>query len=153
MIVSNLSFFLLDVFPLSGSLRNIYKELFNDLGIPISKSGCLLKWTQQGVLLLNSVLTVEENKPGSHFNKGWEIFTDKVIQILSKNKNNLIFVLWGKHALSKKMFINLEKHAIISSSHPSDKSAHISFFGSRPFSKINMHLKLMNKKLINWTLS
>lgn len=132
-----------------SSLKNIYTELNDDLGIPISKNGCLLKWANQGVLLLNSVLTVEESKPGSHFGLGWEIFTDKLVYLLSKSKKK-IFVLWGKYALNKIKFININNNFIIHSSHPSNKSAHVSFLGSRPFSKINMYLKMINENSIDW---
>jgi len=145
-----LSFSVPEGIALPSSLKNIYKELNDDLGIPISNNGCLLNWSYQGVLLLNIALTVEKGKPGSHLDIGWEIFTDKVIKLLSESKKKIIFVLWGKHALSKQNLIDLKKNFIISSSHPSGKSSFISFFGSRPFSKINMHLKLMNESLINW---
>ena len=137
---------------LPGSLKNIYKELYDDLGIPIAQSGCLFKWAEQGVLLLNSVLTVEENKPGSHFGKGWEKFTDNIIDLISYNNNKTVFVLWGKYASKKQKFINLGKHVVFTASHPSDKSANVSFFGSRPFSKINMYLKLTSRSIINWNV-
>jgi len=135
-----------------GSLKNIYKELYDDLGIEISKSGCLLKWANEGVLLLNSILTVEENKPGSHFGKGWEMFTDKIISFLSDERYGLVFVLWGKYAMKKQKLINMKRHLVITSSHPSEKSANVSFFGSRPFSKINIYLKSIFKKPINWEI-
>lgn len=136
---------------LTSSLINIYKELYSDLGI-FPRTGNLCNWAEQGVLLLNSILTVEEFKPGSHINLGWEDFTDFVIKTLSDFKRNVIFVLWGKEALKKIKHINEKKHIIIYSSHPSGKSAFVSFFGSRVFSKINMHLKLMGKDLIDWNI-
>lgn len=147
-----LAFSVLPGCSLPDSLVNIYKELYDDLGIVIKKRGCLTKWAEQGVLLLNSSLTVESGKPGSHANIGWEFFTNKVIKILSARDRKIIFVLWGKDALSKQEFIDVKKHSLISSSHPSSKSAFKGFFGSRPFSKINMHLKLMEEKLIDWNL-
>jgi len=137
---------------LPGSLRNIYKELYYDLGIPISNNGYLISWAKQGVLLLNSILTVEKNKPKSHANIGWESFTDNIIKILSKIDKRIIFVFWGKHANDKKKFINLKKNILFESSHPSPLSANKGFFGSRPFSKINMCLKLMKQKQINWKI-
>lgn len=132
------------------SLNNIYIELYNDLGIPISKNGCLVNWAKQGILLLNTILTVERGKPGSHANIGWEILTDFIIKTISNTHKNTIFVLWGKYALSKKYILNPNNDILIHSSHPSSFSATKGFFGSRPFSKINMHLKLAGKTEINW---
>lgn len=137
---------------LPKSLINIYKELQTDLGISSSKSGDLTKWAKQGVLLLNSVLTVEHGKPGSHFNFGWEIFTDFVISLLSMSNRNVIFVLLGKSAFDKIGLINLERNLVIVSSHPSDISVKKGFFGSRLFSKININLKLFGKSEIDWRL-
>ncbi|HIH2762503.1 MAG TPA: uracil-DNA glycosylase [Candidatus Azoamicus sp. MARI] len=137
---------------LPPSLKNIYIELYNDLGIPISNNGCLINWSKQGILLLNTILTVEKGKPGSHANIGWEILTDFIIKIISNMHNRTIFVLWGKHALSKKYILNNKNDILIHSSHPSSFSAEKGFFSSRPFSKINMHLKLIGKTEINWAI-
>lgn len=134
------------------SLKNIFKELYDDTGIKIIKNGYLLKWAEQGVLLLNNVLTVEEGKPGSHNNIGWEIFTDKIISFLSNLKKKYIFILLGKQAFEKNKIINQNKNIIIHASHPSEKSAKISFFGSRIFSKINFNLKIENEKIIDWKI-
>lgn len=137
---------------LPPTLKNIYKELHNDLNIFPSKNGCLKSWAQQGVLLLNTILTVEKNKPLSHINKGWEFFTDKIIHILNRKNKMIIFVLWGYHSNKKKILINNKKHIIISSSHPSPYSAHKGFFNSSPFSKINFFLDNINEKKINWEI-
>lgn len=134
------------------SLKNIYIELYNDLGIPISKNGCLINWAKQGILLLNTILTVEKNKPGSHANVGWEILTDFIIKTISNTNKNTIFVLWGKYALSKKYLLDQNNDILLYSSHPSSFSAGKGFWGSRPFSKINMHLKLVGKTEINWQI-
>lgn len=138
---------------LPPSLRNIYIELYNDLNIPISKNGYLINWAKQGILLLNSILTVEKEKPASHMNIGWEILTDHIIKIISNEKKKIIFVLWGKYAASKKNLLNPKNDILIISSHPSNLSANKGFFGSRPFSKINMYLKLIGKKEINWNVN
>lgn len=135
-----------------NSLKNIYKELKDDLGIPISKNGFLKKWAEQGILLLNTILTVEEKKPRSHVNIGWEDFTNYIIKIISNLDNKTIFVLWGNDSLRKIRYINMKKNIIITSSHPSPLSANKGFFGSRPFSKINMQLKLLKKKEIIWNI-
>ena len=119
------------------SLRNIYLELSNDLNIPIPNHGDLSSWAKEGVLLLNSVLTVEKDKAASHRNKGWELFTDYVIKVLNEKEEPIVFILWGNYARSKKIFINNKKHLIIESTHPSPFSANNGFFGSRPFSKTN----------------
>jgi len=148
-----LSFSVLPGCQLPSSLINIYKELYDDLGILVKKNGCLVYWAEQGVLLLNSILTVEHGKPGSHAELGWEIFTNKVVKLLSDCDKKIIFVLWGKHALLKYDLINFNKNFLIVSSHPSSKSAYKGFFGSRPFSKINMYLKIMGEKLIDWNLN
>lgn len=138
--------------PIPPSLKNIYIELYNDLGIPMSKNGCLINWAKQGILLLNTILTVEKNKPGSHTNVGWEMLTDFIIKTISDTNKNTIFVLWGKYALSKKHILNSKNDILLHSSHPSSFSAGKGFFGSRPFSKINMHLKLTGKTEINWQI-
>lgn len=127
------------------SLKNIYKELQSDLGIEPPSHGCLENWAKQGILLLNNVLTVEKSKPGSHRKKGWEQFTDKVIDILDKEKEGLVFILWGNDAKKKAKAINKDKHHIIESAHPSPFSCK-KFFGTKPFSKTNIFLN----KSINW---
>lgn len=134
------------------SLVNIFKELSGDLSIPIPKNGNLEKWANQGVLLLNASLTVEENKPMSHGKIGWQVFTNNIIKSLSENRENLVFILWGKFAQSKEMFIDNTKHFIIKSVHPSPLSAYNGFFGSKPFSKTNEYLISKNIKPIDWNL-
>jgi len=135
------------------SLRNIFKELQSDnLGFSIPEHGNLVSWANQGVLLLNSVLTVEQNSPASHANKGWENFTDKVIQILSCNKNNLVFILWGAYANKKSELIDSSKHLILSAPHPSPFSAYKGFFGSRHFSKTNNYLESTHQVAIDWSI-
>jgi len=136
------------------SLRNIFKELqSDDVSFSKPEHGNLVSWANQGVLLLNSVLTVEQNSPASHANKGWENFTDKVIQILSSNKNNLVFILWGAYANKKSQLIDSSKHLILSAPHPSPFSAYKGFFGSRHFSKTNNYLELTNQEAIDWSIS
>ena len=135
---------------LPPSLQNIYKELQNDLGVPVSKTGNLVKWAQQGVFLLNSVLTVRAGEPGSHRDRGWEVFTDFVIQLLSDRDHPMVFVLWGSYARSKLSLIDKQKHVIIESAHPSPMSAHKGFFGSHPFSQVNKALKEFGGALIDW---
>ena len=132
------------------SLQNIFKELESDLGIPFPKSNSLKPWARQGVLLLNAVLTVEEHKPTSHKDKGWEIFTDDVIKMLNKKEEPVVFILWGAYARNKKALITNPKHLIIESAHPSPFSARNGFFGSKPFSKTNKFLKDNNIKEIDW---
>ena len=135
------------------SLRNIYKELEEDNADFASPShGHLVSWAQQGVLLLNSVLTVEKNSPAAHANQGWEIFTDQVIKLLNENKDNLVFILWGAYANKKSELIDAKKHLILSSAHPSPFSAHKGFFGSKHFSKTNTYLKSTNQDLIDWRI-
>ena len=131
------------------SLINILKELKNDLNIDRTESD-LTDWAKQGVLLLNSIMTVLKDKPLSHKNKGWEIFTDTIIQKLNERPEPVIFVLWGSFARSKKEFITNKQHIIIESVHPSPLSANRGFFGSRPFSKINKNLINRGKNPINW---
>ncbi len=132
------------------SLQNIFKELESDLGIPFPKHNSLKPWTKQGVLLLNAVLTVEEHKPASHKGKGWEIFTDDVIEILNKREKPIVFILWGAFARSKKSLITNKQHYIIESAHPSPFSARNGFFGSKPFSKTNDFLRKNGLKEIDW---
>lgn len=147
---NGLSFSVADGMKLPPSLRNIYKELNEDLGIEISTSGNLEPWTKQGVLMLNATLTVEASNAGSHQNKGWEEFTDAVIEALSNQKENLVFILWGAYAQKKGAKINRSKHFVIESAHPSPFAAHRGFFGSKPFSKTNSFLKSKNLKEIDW---
>ena len=125
---------------LPPSLKNIYKELYYDLGINISKKGDLTCWAKEGVLLLNSVLTVEKDKPASHKDVGWNIFTDEIIKKLNEKDSPVVFILWGNFAKSKKVLITNPKHLVISSPHPSPFSASSGFFGSKPFSKTNNYL-------------
>jgi uracil-DNA glycosylase len=134
------------------SLQNIFKELKNDLGIEIAENGNLENWAAQGVLLLNATLTVRAHAAGSHQNKGWENFTDAAIKILSRQKSNLVFILWGNYAKAKKELIDLKKHHIIESPHPSPFSADRGFFGSKPFSKTNEFLKQSGLTPVNWQL-
>ena len=135
------------------SLRNIFKELqSDDVSFSKPEHGNLVSWANQGVLLLNSVLTVEQNSPASHANKGWENFTDKVIQILSSNKTNLVFILWGAYANKKSELIDSSKHLILSAPHPSPFSAYKGFFGSRHFSKTNNYLESTNQEPIDWRI-
>ncbi len=134
------------------SLQNIFKELENDLGIQFPKHNSLKPWTKEGVLLLNAVLTVEEHKPTSHKDKGWEIFTDDIIKILNNKKEPIVFILWGSYAREKKKLITNPIHLIIESAHPSPFSARNGFFGSKPFSKTNEFLRKNNQKEINWRI-
>jgi uracil-DNA glycosylase len=134
------------------SLRNIYQELFSDLDITPSQSGNLTHWASQGVLLLNSVLTVEKNSPGSHAKSGWVDFTDTVIDILNEKKQNLVFLLWGAYAGQKAELIDQDKHLVLTAAHPSPFSAHKGFFGANHFSKTNDYLKMHNQQTINWKL-
>lgn len=134
------------------SLKNIFKELESDLKIPFPEANSLKKWAKEGVLLLNAVLTVEEHKPTSHKDKGWEIFTDDIIKILNKRDTPTVFILWGAYARSKKDLITNPKHLVIESAHPSPFSARNGFFGSKPFSKTNEFLKKNNIKEIDWRI-
>ncbi len=147
---NGLSFSVNDGVKLPPSLRNIYKEYYTDLGIEPPLSGNLEPWANQGVLLLNATLTVRQKQPNSHQNKGWEQFTDAVIQHLSDKKENLVFILWGAYAQKKGLIIDTEKHYIIKSAHPSPFSSYRGFFGSKPFSKTNDFLKKTNLDTIDW---
>ncbi len=144
-----LSFSVKENVKMPPSLQNILKELYNDLGIKRNKSD-LTDWAKEGVLLLNSIMTVEKDKPLSHKDKGWEIFTDTVISKLNEREDPVIFVLWGNFARSKKELITNSRHKIIESAHPSPLSANRGFFGSKPFSKVNSYLKQMGKEEIKW---
>lgn len=134
------------------SLLNIYKELKNDLGIEIPVHGYLQSWAEQGVLMLNATLTVEKNNAGSHQAKGWEQFTDRVIQLLNEQREGLVFFLWGSYAQKKGQFIDSKKHLVLKAPHPSPLSAHRGFFGIKHFSKADAYLKKNNIKPIDWGL-
>ena len=147
-----LSFSVPKEFKLPPSLRNIYKELYSDLNQEIITTGDLTKWTEEGVLLLNSVLTVEHSNAGSHAKKGWETFTDNAIREISNKKENVVFILWGKYSEKKVELIDQDKHKIIISAHPSPFSARRGFFDSKCFSKTNEYLEIKGIKEINWSL-
>jgi uracil-DNA glycosylase len=147
-----LSFSVKNNHKLPPSLKNIYKELSCDLEVTVPKTGNLTPWAKQGVLLLNATLTVSAKSPGSHQKKGWEIFTDRIIELISNEKENIVFILWGKYAQNKGVIINELKHLTIKSPHPSPFSARRGFFGSQPFSKTNEYLLNKNIKPIDWTL-
>ncbi|MFN3403137.1 MAG: uracil-DNA glycosylase [Cytophagaceae bacterium] len=147
---NGLCFSVADNIPLPPSLQNIFKEIKSDLGKEIPKTGNLERWAKQGVLLLNATLTVRANSPGSHQKRGWEEFTDAVIKILSDEKENLVFILWGAYAQKKGAIINREKHCVLSAAHPSPFSAHSGFFGCKHFSKSNEYLRSKGKKEIEW---
>lgn len=132
------------------SLRNIFKEIENDLDIPYPKSGSLIPWTEQGVLLFNVTLTVRAHQAGSHQKKGWEQFTDTIIKKLSFEKEKLVFLLWGSFAISKSALIDQTKHHILTAVHPSPLSAHRGFFGCKHFSKTNQLLSQNSLKPIDW---
>ncbi len=132
------------------SLVNIFKELNADLGIPIPENGSLTRWAEQGVLLINATLTVRAAAPGSHQGKGWEEFTDAAISALNKEKQNLVFILWGAYAQRKGEFIDRSRHLVIESAHPSPFAAHRGFFGSKPFSRANEYLSSLGKQPIEW---
>lgn len=134
------------------SLINILKELHEDLGCRIPNNGYLVSWAQQGILLLNAVLTVRAHQPNSHKNHGWEIFTDAIIHVVNGKQSPVIFVLWGNYAQKKRSLIDTSRHTIIQSAHPSPLSARNGFFGSKPFSAINKTLREIHKPEINWQL-
>jgi len=145
-----LSFSVPDGVTIPPSLRNIYIELQSDLGVVPNTSGNLEHWAKQGVLLLNSVLTVEKNSPGSHTQSGWVDFTDGVIDIINAEKQNVVFLLWGAYAYKKAVLIDNNKHLVLTATHPSPFSAHKGFFGCKHFSKANKYLKMHELKQINW---
>ena len=147
---NGLAFAVSDGVKLPPSLVNIYKELYDDLGIPISKVGNLECWAREGVLLLNAVLTVEKDRAASHKDIGWEKFTDAIIKKINEKDSPVVFILWGNFARSKKVYITNPKHLIIESTHPSPFSANHGFFGSKPFSKTNNFLKKNNIKEIDF---
>ena len=139
-----------NVRPFPKSLNNIFKEIESDLSIPFPENGNLERWANQGVLLLNSVLTVENGQADSHKGMGWEQFTDAVIELISQKKENVVFILWGSKALSKSILIDEKKHLILSSVHPSPLSAYRGFFGCHHFSKTNEYLVSKGSKTIDW---
>jgi uracil-DNA glycosylase len=148
-----LSFSVKEDIPIPPSLRNMFKELQDDIGCPLPTEGSLVHWAEQGVLLLNTVLTVRKGEANSHRGKGWEQFTDQVINKLNDREKPVIFMLWGRQAQSKKRFIDTSRHFIIESPHPSPLSAHRGFFGSKPYSKANEFLKEMGEEEIDWCLA
>lgn len=134
------------------SLINIYKEISNELGTEMPSHGYLMKWAEQGVLLLNAVLTVREGQANSHKGMGWEIFTDKLIRLINEKKEGVVFLLWGKNAIAKKTMIDQEKHLVLTSPHPSPLSAHRGFFGNGHFVKTNEFLKRNYGREIDWQI-
>lgn len=140
--------------PPPPSLQNIYKEINADLGLPIPSCGCLLHWAQQGVLLLNAILTVGAGAPKSHHGQGWEIFTDRVVQLLCERTDPMVFLLWGKSAIDKVQHVcaNGKHHLVLTAPHPSPFSAHSGFFGCRHFSKTNEFLTQLGKPPIDWSV-
>lgn len=147
---NGLCFSVRDGIPFPPSLLNIFKEIQNDLGKAIPASGDLSRWAKQGVLLLNSTLTVKAHCAGSHQNKGWEQFTDEVILQLAQQKENLVFILWGAYAIKKDAFINRMKHLVLTSPHPSPLSAYRGFFGNKHFSTANEYLIKHGKTPVEW---
>lgn len=132
------------------SLINIYKEIHDDVGVPIPRSGDLTRWARQGVLLLNATLTVREHQAGSHQRQGWEQFTDAVISILSRERTGLVFLLWGSYAIGKRQLIDTTRHLVLTSPHPSPLSAHRGFFGNHHFSQANAWLVSHGEQAIQW---
>jgi len=147
-----LSFSVMPGVNIPPSLRNMYKELHADLGCSIPQHGHLIDWAQQGVLLLNAVLSVEHASAGSHQGKGWERFTDRVIDVINAQCDNVVFMLWGSYAQNKGGAINRDKHLVLSAPHPSPLSAHRGFLGCRHFSKANEYLRANNKPEIDWQI-
>lgn len=147
-----LSFSVQPGIPIPPSLNNIYKELQSDLGIAPVNHGFLRAWTEEGVLMLNTVLTVRAGEANSHRGKGWEVLTDHVIKVLNERSTPIVFILWGNQAIAKETMIDETRHAIIRSSHPSPLAAYRSFFGSQPFSKTNTVLRALEMEPINWEL-
>jgi len=134
------------------SLRNIYKEISRDLGLPMPSHGCLRTWAQQGVLLLNATLSVEQSKAGSHQGKGWEAFTDRIVQQLNQKRQGLVFMLWGNYAQKKGKMIDRSKHRVLESVHPSPLSAHGGFIGNGHFSAANTYLQQQGLSIIDWSV-
>jgi uracil-DNA glycosylase len=138
--------------PFPPSLRNIFKEMSDDLQIPYPRQGDLTPWAAEGVLLLNATLTVRKDQAGAHQGKGWELFTDKVIEVLNQHGNHIVFILWGKYAGDKSPLIDTSKHLVLKAPHPSPLSASRGFFGSKPFSKTNQYLINNGLTPVNWKL-
>lgn len=134
------------------SLRNVYRELHDDLGLPVPSSGDLTTWARRGVLLLNTTLTVRAGVAGSHQGHGWEVFTDQVIRAVSARPETVVFILWGAHARTKRVLVDRSRHVVIESAHPSPLSAHNGFFGSRPFSRANAALVAAGREPVDWSL-
>ena len=147
-----LCFSVLPGVPAPPSLANMFKELHTDCGIPVSKHGNLQHWAEQGVLLLNAVLTVEQSQANSHQGRGWEHFTDKCIEHLNREREHLVFLVWGSYAQKKGRLIDRNKHLVLQAPHPSPLSAHRGFFGCKHFSKANEYLKQYGKTPIDWAL-
>ncbi len=147
-----LAFSVPDGIVLPPSLKNIYKELSADLGVPAPTAGCLIPWARQGVLLLNTSLTVRRGQANSHRGMGWEIFTDRIISLLNDREKPVVFILWGANARAKTKLVTNPRHCILQSAHPSPLSAHNGFFGSRPFSKCNAFLEANGMQPIDWVI-
>ncbi len=147
---NGLCFSVSDGIPFPPSLLNIFKEVAADTGAPIPSTGNLQRWADQGVLLLNSTLTVEAHRPGSHQGRGWERFTDSVISLLSQKREELVFLLWGAYAIRKGALIDQSRHLVLTSPHPSPLSAHRGFFGNHHFSRANEYLTAQGKTPILW---
>ncbi|MFC9774853.1 uracil-DNA glycosylase [Paenibacillus chitinolyticus] len=147
-----LSFSVKPGIPAPPSLKNMFKEMKDDIGCPLPGTGYLKHWADQGVLLLNTVLTVRAGEANSHKGKGWELFTDKVIETLNRKETPVLFILWGSHAQSKTQLIDLSRHGVIKAPHPSPLSAHRGFFGSKPYSKANAWLREHGIEPIDWCL-
>lgn len=148
-----LSFSVPDGVAIPPSLRNIFKELADDCDVSPPPSGDLSSWAEQGVLLLNTTLTVRRGEPGSHIGCGWEEFTDQIIRVVNDNEERCVFVLWGAHARSKKSLITAPQHVVIESAHPSPLSSYRGFFGSRPFTRANQALTEAGRTPINWAIN
>ena len=150
---NGLAFSVCDECKIPPSLKNIFKELADDMGCAYPSNGNLTQWAEQGVLLINAALTVIESKANSHKGEGWEIFTDSVISKISLERENIVFILWGAVAHKKEILIDHSKHFILKSAHPSPLSSYRGFFGSKPFSRTNAYLSRYDKKTIDWRLS
>jgi uracil-DNA glycosylase len=148
-----LCFSVLPGVPIPPSLANIFKELKSDVGCPIPNNGYLVSWAEQGVLMLNAVMTVRAHEANSHKGHGWETFTDAVIKAVNARPDPCVFVLWGGFAQKKLVLIDTERHTVVQSAHPSPLSARTGFFGSRPFSQLNTVLKMFDKPEINWQIA
>ena len=147
---NGLCFCVNDTVNIPPSLKNIFQEIHTDIGTLIPQTGNLEHWVKQGVLLLNTTLTVRANQAGSHQKQGWEVFTDSIIKKISNDTNNIVFLLWGAYAIKKSALIDTTKHCIFTSPHPSPLSAYRGFFGNKHFSKTNDYLQSVGKKIINW---